>query len=249
MRIPLARIGLLGILSPFLVAFGPPDSAGTFVSVTGGGGRASYTTSSCGYTQHIRSAMYHGGVAIDHRERIHSPRTLLPGVVSVGVSAHTVTGNTYQFSTQDEPWTGERLDETRDRWRLEGVGARVGLDWRYVGLTMGALSGNPEFDLPVIPTFGLRIGRQVFYTLSLVEQPLDPMALGETGFGLKTEELGFWYGVRIPYQGALMPTFKMYRVFRNGEIGVNLMASPFGDERMDYGASVTAGFRLPDLFP
>jgi hypothetical protein len=244
----LIRLALAAILTPFVFAFGPPDSSGTYVSLNGGGGRASYSYSSCGYTTHVRSSMYHGGGSVEHRVKPRGwkdPGSLAPRLVTVGASGSGAWGRTYQYDTRDSGNTGERFNEERERWKIGTGGVRLGLDWRYVGLSGGAFTGfEGGHDVVVLPSFGLRLGNTFYYTLSVLEQPLSPMALGETGFGYKTRDFGMWYGLRAPVADELVPTVKFARIFRAGELGVTLMAGP-GDDRIDFGGEVFLRYRLP----
>lgn len=242
----LIGLALAGILAPFVFAFGPPDSSGTYVSLNGGGGRVSYSYSSCGYTTHVRRAMYHGGGSVEHRMRT-SPRSapLTPRLVTVGASASGAWGRTYQFDTRDSAYTGVRENEERDRWKVGTAGLRMGFDWKYVGLSGGAFMGfEGGQEAVVLPSFGMRLGNTFYYTVSVLEQPLSPLALGETGFGYKARDFGMWYGLRVPAAEEIVPTVKFARLFRAGEIGITLMAGP-GDDRIDYGGDVFLRYRLP----
>ena len=243
----LIRVALAGLLAPFLFAFGPPDSSGTYVSLTGGGGRTSYSYSSCGYTTHVRNAMYQGAGSVEQRIRTQ-PRSgpLVPRIVTLGASGSGISGRTYQYDTRDSDYTGERLNEERHHVLVGTAGLHVGLDWRYVGLSGGALMGFQGGYTPaILPSFGMRLGNTLYYSFSMLEQPLSPLALVETGFGYKSRDYGVWYGVRAPYGGSIMPTAKFARIFREGELGVNLMAGP-GDDRIDYAGEVFLSCRLPN---
>jgi hypothetical protein len=247
-RSAFTRMALMATaISPFVIGLGPPDTSGTYVSFTGGGGRSSYTTSSCGYTDHVRSSFYNAGMAADHRMDLKKGSAgkgskLGPRYFSFGVSGNQGVGRTYEFQTLDSPYTGERLDERRYRWRHGDLGARAGFDWRHIGISAGVV----ELDGEPLPSLGFWIGDDiVYYSFSALEQPVSLNAVGETGVGIHAKNFRFWYGLSVPYGGSVSPTLKFGHAFESGTIGFSLLASPWGDDRLDYGASLQAQYRLP----
>jgi hypothetical protein len=271
------RLSLCALLLPFLVGFGYPDSTGTYAGVSAGRGRYRFTPACThdAYSVDFQEAE----ISLQHRIAMKPPepdggflKAMKPGHVSFGMNADFMrkqitlvgvdTSSVLDPST-DPGATSESGTQVGSRRDALGyaLGARIGLDWKWVGATAGVAAlaySNEEYrgnlgsgsQPAFLPILGLRLGDENLVYLSSDLMGSSPIASGgsmlELGLG------GKWLGTRLWGGYGALPFERTVAIFKAsrpvGPLDLSLgMAARVEDFTRfeEYGASLGLGYRIP----
>ena len=142
---------------PYLVGFAPPDTAGTFVSLSVGHGV--FPTASC--SNHYINRYQEVALTLDRRVQVKKEGEgswLKPRYTSFGVFGQLGSNQRIDVESSSSP---------ADLSDVNAVGIHAGADWQWVGLDLGVFgNGISRMDTPVLPRAGVRIGPPIFYVSS-----------------------------------------------------------------------------------
>jgi hypothetical protein len=272
----LLRISLGLLALPLLLGFGFPDSTGTQVKISGGGGnyRFSPGCSRFNYVAHFQETE----IALQHRIAIKPTDGVSPlwsklapshihfgangGIINKQIEVLGYDSTTNEFGQRRGPGPNEPRIGSRNKAIGFVAGAKVGLDWRWVGTVVGVSGnnyskGDTEGDnrtwgrIPkTLPILGLRLGNEDLIYVSGELMGSSPIASGggalNLGVGGRVGATQIWGGIGgIPYEGEMaiikvsQPLGPVNLSFA-GSLGV--MDIPKIEE---YGFAFGVGFRLP----
>lgn len=247
---------------PFLVGFSPPDTSGTFISLSGGKGV--YPSASC--NQSFRNEYKEVALAVDHRVATIPPTEvpwswLKPRYVTFGAfgelgANRKTVGSSHNFdSTTSEITTSEAI---------EVGGLHLALDWKWAGVDMGGMAINlpdlPDYDKSIMPRVGLRIGPPVFYVSSTIAAGLPLLSDGgllNLGIGSSLGAAQFWAGhgegtgdmdVEILRMGYNFNPVSLNLTMQGDLVGNFPQLSQLKSLKNDYGMALRLEFRLPGSF-
>jgi hypothetical protein len=220
------------MILPFMVGFDFPDSTGTYIGASAGGGHYRFTPACSRYT--YGAAFQEGGFSVQHRKALAVPESgaprskLAPSHVTFAAGGNLIHRRMTALSFDDapeyaggpprSPLPGDPvIGSQRDRIGWMGR-TKVGFDWKWVGAEFGAClldyghgrevgdTGIYE-DIIALPVLGLRLGnRDSFYgTVGFMES--DPLVSGggivSLGMGIKASSTRIWYGyAAAPNEGS-----------------------------------------------
>jgi hypothetical protein len=275
-RSHIIRLSLGLLVIPFLVGFDYPDSTGTYAKISAGGGSYRFSPGCSRYN--YKADFQETEIALQHRIAI-KPRDgattfwskWTPSYINFAVNGDMINKQikvvSYDSSTDDfGQRRGPSPDEAKIGSRSDAIGlaagAKVGLDWRWLGAVIGASvnsygKGEEEKTGPdwaknpiVLPIAGLRLGDNDLAYISWDFLGSSPIASGggalDIGVGGKVGTTRLWGGYgAAPYRGK-MAVLKASRPL--GPISLSI-AGDIGVENFskfeEYGIAVGVGYRLP----
>jgi hypothetical protein len=183
------------LILPFVVGFDFPDSTGTYAKVSAGGGHYRFTPSCSRYT--YGNEFQEAEFSVQHRFATQPAdpdasvwKKIKPGHVTLTAIGDAIREDIEVIaldtvaSDGDGTWrpaSGEPTLGSRNTAIGYAAGAKVGLDWKWLGMELGASAnsyrkrqgeeGEDGGLPPIMPILGLRLGDadRVYASLEVME--------------------------------------------------------------------------------
>ncbi len=254
------------LLLPFVLAFDPVDSAGTYVKASGGHGTYHIT----GCHRNFDSEFSEGQISMRHSfatgsvdsNSSHSLfQKIKPSYTTFGYFGDFAIEKLTVVKDSANPTT---LGNIYDTHGFSG-GAYLGLDWKWVGLDLGLCSVLFNLDIQdaerktVFPMLGLRLGLLKNFYASAELFGSSPMLTGggttNIGLGAKWNSTRAWggfggYNIKgsepmgiVKIDQGLGPWALSFAILGNGK---NVAPKGLGIDQ-EYGISLGISYRLSSL--